>query len=144
LVDSVVAHAALEAASASAGEVLLAGGYPFVVLAEASDVRDFVPDLAAIGALPGGHLLVSAPGDQGFDAVTRVFAPGVGIPEDPATGSAHCAFAAYWCERLGKDSITAFQASARGGYFTCIWRREEGRVDLIGSCSTFSRGEIEL
>jgi hypothetical protein len=45
---------------------------------------------------------------------------------------------------LGKEEITSFQASARGGYFTCRWRKDDGRVDLIGSCSTFSRGEISI
>jgi PhzF family phenazine biosynthesis protein len=139
-----VAEASLAALGLEDGEVLLAGPYPFVVLKSAAPIREYEPNFGAIDALPGGHLLVSAPGEDGFDVTTRVFAPGVGIPEDPATGSAHCAFAPYWCSRLGKDVVTARQASARGGYFTCEWRREDGRVDLIGSCSTFSRGSIEL
>jgi predicted PhzF superfamily epimerase YddE/YHI9 len=100
--------------------------------------------MAAIRGLPGGHVYVSAPGDEGYDFVDRVFAPGVGIPEDPATGSAHCAYAPYWSARLGKTELTALQASARGGYFTCHWREADGRVDLVGTCRTFLRGEVEL
>jgi PhzF family phenazine biosynthesis protein len=137
-------QAVLSSIGVEAGEVFESGGYPLVVLPEPSWLRELSPDLEAISRLPHGHLLATAPGDNGFDALTRVFAPGVGIPEDPATGSAHCAFAPYWSEVLGKEEITSFQASARGGYFTCRWRKDDGRVDLIGSCSTFSRGEISI
>jgi PhzF family phenazine biosynthesis protein len=139
-----VEQAVLDSIGVEAGEVFESGGYPLVVLPEASWLRELEPDIEAIANLPNGHLLATAPGDDGFDAITRVFAPGVGIPEDPATGSAHCAFAPYWCEELGKEEITSFQASARGGYFTCRWRKGDGRVDLIGSCSTFSRGDIAI
>lgn len=139
-----VARAALDAIGQDFGEVLDAGGSPFVVVEDPSAVRTIDADMPAIAKLPGGHLLVSAPGDAGYDVVGRVFAPGVGIPEDPATGSAHCAFAPYWSARLGKSELTTFQASERGGYFTCRWREADNRVDLIGSCRTFLRGEIEI
>jgi PhzF family phenazine biosynthesis protein len=137
-----LARAALESIGQEMGEVRVAGGYAFVVLEAADAVRSIVPDLGAIARVPGGHVLVSAPGEGGYDFVDRVFAPGVGIPEDPATGSAHCSFAPYWSKRLGKTELSAFQASARGGHFTCRWREADRRVDLIGTCRTFSRGEI--
>jgi PhzF family phenazine biosynthesis protein len=139
-----VARAALDSVDQDLGEVLDAEGHLFVVLEDASAVRAIEPNISAIARLPGGHVFVSSPGDAGYDVVDRVFAPGVGIPEDPATGSAHCAFAPYWAARLGKTELSAFQASARGGYFTCRWREGDGRVDLIGSCRTFLRGEISI
>jgi predicted PhzF superfamily epimerase YddE/YHI9 len=61
-------------------------------------------------------VIVTARSDSGeFDFVSRFFAPGAGVDEDPVTGSAHCALGPYWSERLGKSEFTAFQASARGG-----------------------------
>ncbi len=143
-VEADVARAALDSIGQEIGEVLEAGGYLFVVLEDASEVRALEADMAAIAELRGGHIYVSAPGDEEYDIVDRVFAPGVGIPEDPATGSAHCSFTPYWAARLGKSELTAFQASDRGGYFKCRWREPDGRVDLIGSCRTFLRGEISL
>lgn len=139
-----IARTALDSIGQDLGEVLEAAGYLFVVLEDPTEVRTLVADMTAIAQLPGGHIYVSAPGDQGYDFVDRVFAPGVGIPEDPATGSAHCSFTPYWASRLGKTELTAYQASARGGYFTCRWREEVNRVDLIGSCRTFLRGTIEI
>lgn len=143
-IDAEVARAALDSIGQDRGEVFEAAGYLFVVLEEASAVRELEADMSAIAKLPGGHIYVSAPGDEGYDVVDRVFAPGVGIPEDPATGSAHCSFAPYWAARLGKTELTAFQASRRGGYFTCRWREADDRVDLIGTCRTFLRGEISF
>jgi predicted PhzF superfamily epimerase YddE/YHI9 len=61
-------------------------------------------------------VIVTAPGDRaGIDCVSRVFAPAVGIPEDPATGSAHCTLAPFWAERLGRTELVGEQASERGG-----------------------------
>lgn len=133
------------AAGVESGEVLLAAGAAFLVLDSAASVKGLQPDLAAVSALPRGDLLVSAPGDSlEHDICARMFAPGVGIPEDPATGSAHCALAPYWSSRLEKSEIRSFQASERGGYIACSWREDEGRVDLTGSCTTFLRGEISV
>jgi PhzF family phenazine biosynthesis protein len=139
-----VATAALESIGQEIGEVLIAAGYAFVVLEDGAAVPALVPDMDAISALPAGHLYVTAPGSDAVDFVDRVFAPGVGIPEDPATGSAHCSFAPYWSRRLGKTELTALQASARGGHFKCRWREADGRVDLIGTCRTFLRGELTI
>src|SRR3546814_17361164 len=76
------------------------------------------------------------------DVVSRVFAPGAGIDEDPVTGAAHCVITPYWAERLGKDRFTAFQASARGGYLTCRLIGE--RAVLGGNCVTVIEGGFTL
>lgn len=137
--------AARAAAGVESGEVLVAAGAAFLVLDGADAVMRLEPDLAAVAELPRGDLLVSAPGDGlEYDICARMFAPGVGIPEDPATGSAHCALAPYWSSRLGKSAIRSFQASKRGGYIGCSWREDDDRVDLTGTCTTFLRGEISV
>jgi predicted PhzF superfamily epimerase YddE/YHI9 len=87
-----------------------------VEMADASAVRGFVPDLPALAALAPRAVIITARSDRpGVDCVSRVFAPNVGIPEDPVTGSAHCTLAVYWSERLGTDQLVGVQASSRGG-----------------------------
>ena len=79
-------------------------------------VRGLAPDLNALGRLPVRGIIVTARGEtEGFDFVSRFFAPRAGVDEDPVTGSAHCCLGPYWCRRLGRDAFTAWQASARGG-----------------------------
>ena len=74
------------------------------------------PDLAAIAAWDVRGVIVTAPGDRaGIDFVSRCFFPAYGVPEDPVTGSAHCALASYWSGVLGRDDMVGYQASARGG-----------------------------
>ena len=77
---------------------------------------------------------------QRYDFVSRFFAPGSGVPEDPVTGSAHCSLAPYWSERLGKQVMSAFQASERGGEVEVEWLGE--RVLLRGQAVTTWRGEL--
>lgn len=109
-----------------------------VELEQASAVRDLVPDLGAMAALGTRTVIVTAAGDRaGVDCVSRVFGPNVGIPEDPVTGSAHCALAVYWSERLGRDALVGEQASARGG--TVRMERRGDRVVLGGHAVTVSR-----
>jgi predicted PhzF superfamily epimerase YddE/YHI9 len=108
-----------------------------VELADAGTVRGLRPDLAAVAAL-GLFTVVTARGDlPGIDCVSRVFAPNVGIPEDPVTGAAHCILACYWGERLGRDALTGEQASARGGIVRM--RRRGERVLLGGQAVTVSQ-----
>ncbi len=74
------------------------------------------PDHSTLRKVPVRGVIVTARSDSGeFDFVSRFFAPGAGVDEDPVTGSAHCALGPYWSERLGKSEFTAFQATARGG-----------------------------
>jgi len=115
--------------------------YALVVLENAAQVRALDPDFRALAA--GGDILTiaTAPGDE-TDIISRAFAPGGGIDEDPVTGSAHAVAVPYWAKRLGRDSFTAFQASARGGHLDC--RLEGDRVILGGPCVTVLEGTFLL
>jgi PhzF family phenazine biosynthesis protein len=84
--------------------------------------------------------VTARPGGGEFDFVSRFFAPGSGIDEDPVTGSAHCALGPYWSQRLGKSEFTAFQASARGGVVRVTVKG--GRVLLGGQAVTVMTGEL--
>jgi len=106
-----------------------------VELADADSVRDLRPDLARLGGWAPRAVIVTAPGDRpGIDCVSRVFAPNVGISEDPVTGSAHCMLAVFWGDRLGKDALVGEQASERGGIVRM--RRNGDRVILGGQAVT--------
>ncbi|HEY1631511.1 MAG TPA: PhzF family phenazine biosynthesis protein [Rhizomicrobium sp.] len=87
-------------------------------------------------------LIVTAPGDAGYDFVSRFFAPDKGVPEDPVTGSAHCALTPYWAGRLGKKAMKARQVSPRGGDLICTL--DGGRTVLSGPCALYMRAEIVL
>lgn len=113
----------------------------FAVLPSETDVRAFAPDLAAIAALGSQGLCVTAPGEAS-DMASRYFAPGAGIPEDAVTGSIHATLAPFWAARLGRDRLTAVQASRRGGRLGCHVTRD--RVILTGRAVTTLRGHIEV
>jgi predicted PhzF superfamily epimerase YddE/YHI9 len=86
-------------------------------------------------------VIVTARADSDeFDFVSRFFAPAVGVPEDPVTGSAHCCLTPYWAEKLGKDEMVGYQASARGGVVKVAKRGE--RVWLYGQAITMLKGEL--
>jgi PhzF family phenazine biosynthesis protein len=86
--------------------------------------------------------IATAPGDEDFDIVSRFFAPDKGVPEDPVTGSAHCALTPFWVQRLGKKTLKARQASPRGGTLICT---EAGaRTVLAGPCALYMRAEISV
>lgn len=106
-----------------------------------SEVRALAPDFARVAALDAFALIASAPGDT-VDFVSRFFAPGAGIAEDPVTGSSHCTLAPYWAARLSKNRLTAKQLSARGGDLLCELRGE--RVLIAGQVVEYLRGEIEV
>ena len=111
----------------------------------AAHVRGFTPGGGLAGFLDAQGargLIVTAPGEGGFDFVSRFFAPAIGVPEDPVTGSAHCRLAPYWSERLGKTRLIARQLSRRGG--TVICELKNGRVALSGRCAPFLTGLIHL
>ena len=116
--------------------------FDYLVEVDAEDtVRRLAPNHAALAALPvRGVIVTSRAASAGYDFVSRFFAPGSGIPEDPVTGSAHCALGPFWRARLGKDELTAYQASPRGG----IVRVRVGgdRVKLGGKAVTVLRGEL--
>ncbi len=85
--------------------------------------------------------IVTAPGNE-VDFVSRVFAPKLGIPEDPVTGSAHCELIPYWFKSLKKKEMTAHQISKRGGKLYCTYNGD--RVTIGGDAITFLRGKIEI
>jgi predicted PhzF superfamily epimerase YddE/YHI9 len=112
-----------------------------VELPDAAAVRALEPDLGRLAAAATRGILVTAAGDRpGIDCVSRFFAPNVGIPEDPVTGSAHCVLAVFWGERTGKDELVGEQASARGGVVRM--RRFDDRVILGGQAVSVS--EVRL
>jgi PhzF family phenazine biosynthesis protein len=114
--------------------------YLIEVDAEAT-LRALKPDHSRLAALPVRAVIVTAPASTaGFDFVSRFFAPGSGIPEDPVTGSAHCCLGPFWRERLGKDEMVGYQASPRGGVVRV--RVAGPRVFLLGKAVTVLRGEL--
>jgi PhzF family phenazine biosynthesis protein len=116
--------------------------FDYLVEVDAEDtVRRLAPDHAGLAALPvRGVIVTSRASSPGYDFVSRFFAPGAGVPEDPVTGSAHCALGPFWQARLGKSDFTAYQASPRGG--TVRVRVAGDRVKLGGKAVTVLRGEL--
>jgi predicted PhzF superfamily epimerase YddE/YHI9 len=105
------------------------------------DVLALRPDMQAIEALGVVGVIATAPG-RDVDFVSRFFAPGAGVPEDPVTGSAHCTLVPYWSQRLGKPKLHARQVSARGGELFCEDRG--ARVTLAGHAVLFLEGVVRL
>ncbi len=107
------------------------------------DVHELTPDMAALARIDALGVIVTAPG-AGHDFVSRFFAPGAGVPEDPVTGSAHCTLVPYWAGRLGKVDLAAHQVSRRGGELFCRYDEAGGRVHIAGKATTYLRGEIRV
>lgn len=132
-------------AAALGVEPVYAGRSHFDVLVEVAseaEVRALNPDLARLAAVEARGVIVTAraEGGAGHDFVSRFFAPRVGVPEDPVTGSAHCVLAPYWAAKLGRDELAGFQASRRGG--TVRVRAAGDRVYLGGRAVTVLRGDL--
>lgn len=125
-------------------EVLADSTNYLVVLERPELVRRLAPDLASFERLDRSGVIVTAPGDEGYDCVSRYFTPARGVPEDPVTGSAHCALTPYWTSRLGKSEIRAYQASRRGGEMICRISPSGDRVELEGHCVFYLEGEAEI
>jgi PhzF family phenazine biosynthesis protein len=126
------------------------GGWPrevhemrglMVVYETEEEIRGLRPDFGRIAALNDFAVMVTAVGDEA-DFVSRFFAPMVGVPEDPVTGSAHCTLVPFWSRRLGKHMMRALQVSRRGGEIFCEDRGE--RVRLGGRTVLYMKGEIEI
>src|ERR1700694_2936599 len=112
-----------------------------VEYASDADVRVLSPDLRLVLQLPRNFVVATALSDwEAYDIVSRVFAPRVGIDEDPVTGSAHCILGPLWAKRLDKEQLVAYQASARGGALRV--HVSGNRVKLIGQAVTVLRGEL--
>ena len=140
--EAIATPPGLAAALGRTPSQVLDGRSYLAVFESTAEVRGLQPDFAAVARLDRIGVIVTAPGDQGYDCVSRYFAPKAGIPEDPVTGSAHCAIAAYWSARTGKRELRAFQASRRGGEILC--RMNGDRVDLKGKCAFYMEGHVEI
>lgn len=113
----------------------------FVELDSEQAVRELKPDLVKLQDVPTrGFIVTARAATPGFDFVSRFFAPGTGVAEDPVTGSAHCCLGPFWRERLGKGELIAYQASQRGGVVGV--RCAGKRVFLRGQAVTVARGEL--
>jgi predicted PhzF superfamily epimerase YddE/YHI9 len=121
--------------------VLRAAENLYVVLQTDAAVREYQPDMSGILALTGLSLCITAPGSD-CDFVSRYFAPGAGIPEDPVTGSIHASLTPYWAERLGRAELHAVQASGRGGLLDCALAGD--RVFVTGRAITYMDATIRL
>lgn len=105
------------------------------------DIQSLKPDMERISTIPSRGVIVSSPGAD-VDFVSRFFAPRVGVPEDPVTGSAHTTLIPYWSKRFSKKELSAKQLSKRGGELTC---RDMGdRVEIGGRAVTYLIGEISV
>jgi PhzF family phenazine biosynthesis protein len=113
----------------------------FVVLEDPERVRRLTPDFRLLRQVETRGVVVTAPSDvSGVDFISRFFAPGAGVDEDPVTGSAHCALAPYWAAREGRRTLVGYQASARGGI---VQVEDAGdRVYLSGQAVTVVKGML--
>ena len=133
--------ALIKALGAEPLEAGLSADY-LLVLEDEAAVRALEPDMRALAAIPGCRgFIATAPGDEA-DFVSRFFAPGAGVAEDPVTGSAHCTLTPYWSARLGKTRLKAHQVSARGGELECEDRGE--RVAIAGHAVAVVEGTLLL
>ena len=121
-------------------EVWVARDYMAVFETE-EEVRTLAPDFGRLAQVDRFAVIVTARGDR-VDFVSRFFAPGQGLPEDPVTGSAHCTLVPFWSKRLGKKALHALQVSARGGELFCEDQGE--RVAISGRAVRYLEGTIEI
>ncbi len=116
---------------------------PICVFDSEADVRALRPNFGALATIGHGVVIATAPSDDpDIDFVSRFFAPGAGIDEDPVTGSTHCALAPYWADRLGKTSLRARQISERTGDLWCELAGD--RVRISGYCVSTFEGSMDL
>jgi len=120
---------------------VLAGNDYLAVFETEADVRALSPNPSLLAQLDLRGVCVTAPGES-TDFVSRFFAPKLGIPEDPVTGSAHCMLTPYWADRLGRTTLNARQVSRRGGDIGCTLKGD--RVLLSGCAVTVMTTKIHL
>ena len=121
--------------------VVEANGTYIAVYETQAEIQNIRPDFGLLESLHPYAVSVTAPGEDA-DFVSRYFAPSYGLPEDPVTGSAHCALTPYWAERLGKTQLYARQVSGRGGE---LWCEAAGdRVMIKGNAVLTLQGSLEI
>ncbi|MEJ2618852.1 MAG: PhzF family phenazine biosynthesis isomerase [Candidatus Thiodiazotropha sp.] len=149
--DFPVDHPLEQAADPSLGDAL--GSQPeklyrgrddlLAVYQSADQVKALDPGQTELSKIACRGVIATAPGDEnGVDFISRFFAPALGIPEDPVTGSAHCTLAPYWSNTLGKQTLRAYQVSKRGGEIDI--RLSGERVMLIGQTQTILEGKLHV
>jgi len=111
----------------------------FVEVENEETVRGMKPDMTTLANITMRGVIVTAKASD-YDFVSRFFAPGVGIFEDPVTGSAHCCLGPYWMKKLGKDNFLAYQASERGGLLK--GQVVGDRILISGKAVTVIEGEL--
>ncbi len=116
--------------------------YDYIVEVDSDEtVRNMQPDITLLRQIPvRGVIVTSRSADPRFDFISRFFAPGVGVDEDPVTGSAHCCLAPFWSSRLNKNEFSAYQASRRGGVLKVRYAGE--RTFIAGQAVTVIKGEL--
>ena len=140
--NPVVAPADLSAGLGAEPEAVFADMDYLALFETEAQIRAIEPDLAALARLDERRgVIVTAPGETA-DFVSRFFCPRLGVPEDPVTGSAHCMLAPFWADRLGKSTLHAHQASARGGTVHCTVAGD--RVRLAGRAVQYLEGTIAV
>ena len=141
---SITPHEGLASALGITGAYFGKNRFDYLIeVASEEALRALNPDFRALRALSvRGVIVTSRPASPSYDFVSRFFAPGAGIDEDPVTGSAHCCLGPYWQERLGKSEFLAYQASRRGGVVRV--RVAGDRVFLGGKAVTVLRGELAV
>jgi PhzF family phenazine biosynthesis protein len=139
--DTYQAHEALTDALGSPFAEVYRSRSLLVVFNDEKEIRNLHPDFAKLKNIEQGRVIVTAPG-KGCDFVSRFFAPGVGINEDPVTGSAHCVLVPYWSKRLNQTSFYALQLSERTGELWC--KLSGDRVLISGHAITYMQGTISI
>ena len=115
------------------------GNMVMLLVESEEDIKSLEPDMLALAKAAFDEVIVTAKGTDA-DFVSRMFAPRIGIPEDPVTGAIHCSLIPYWADRLGKEKLYARQLSKRGGELFCELNGE--RVKIGGNATLYLKGEI--
>jgi len=140
-----------EPAEAPGGLLAALGGNPrevlrardhLVVYGTAAEIAALKPDLVALANVDCWAAIVTAPGEDAIDFVSRFFAPAQGVAEDPVTGSSHTTLTPYWAKRLGKTELEARQLSPRGGALSCTLNGD--RVNIAGHAVLYLEGQIHV
>lgn len=117
------------------------GNMVFLRAENEEEVRNLSPDFQSLRQQQYDEVIVTAVGDD-CDFASRMFAPRIGIPEDPVTGAIHCSLIPYWADQLGKEKLFARQVSQRGGELYC--EHSGDRVKIGGQAVTYLKGEIHV
>jgi len=140
--DPTLENEVVERALGTKVKIIGRSRFDYLVEVETEEtLRALRPDFTKVSQLQARAVIVTCrASSRDYDYVSRFFAPASGVDEDPVTGSAHCCLGPFWKERLGRDNLMGYQASARGGFVRT--RCEADRVFLSGQAITVLRGEL--